>query len=164
MSQIFKMNILVGLFFVLLLILFISPRFIKNLYSSIIGRVILIIIVLFFAMNNITLGLLTALIIIIASNMFLLEGLDNMETNTSTDASTENSTDTSKEKEKENEKENDSSTPGTPGDTTSPVDLETIKKAIQPQSSNSLPVSPPSTTQEPAPTSKEAFRSMSSFI
>jgi hypothetical protein len=163
MSKINKMNILVGLFFVILVILFISPRFIKNLYSSIIGRIILIIIVLFFAMNNITLGLLTALIIIIASNMFLLEGLDNMETNTtdsttdtSKDTSTDTSTDTSKEK---NSKESIDTT-----DNITPVDLETIKKTIQSKSSNSLPVNPPSTTQEPAPSSTEAFRSMYSGV
>ena len=159
MSKIININILVGLFFVILVILFISPRFIKNLYSSIIGRIILIIVVLFFAMNNITLGLLVSLIIIIASNMFLLEGLDNMESNTTNatiSSSKDTSTDTSKEKDAN--EITDSS------DTTVPVDLETIKKTIESKSSNSLPVNPPSTTQEPAPSSTEAFRSMYSGV
>jgi hypothetical protein len=39
---------------------------------------VLIGVVLFFTMNNVTLGLLTALCLIIASNMFFMEGLTNL--------------------------------------------------------------------------------------
>ena len=158
------MNILVGLFFALLVILFVSPRFIRNMYSSMVGRIILIIIVLFFAMNNITLGLLTVLIIIIASNMFLLEGLDNMEENTNVSKGTGTGTGTGTKTTDDETKETDSSA-NTIGGAIGSIDLETIKKAIQPQSSNSLPVSPPATTtEEPSPSSKEAFRSMYSYV
>jgi hypothetical protein len=50
--------------------------------------------------------------------------------------------------------------------TISSLDLETIKKSIEPKSSNSLPVSPPTTTTttEPSPSSTEAFRSMYASI
>ena len=168
MGKITKMNILIGLFFALLVILFVSPRVIRNLYSSIVGRVILIVIILFFAMNNVTLGLLTVLVIIIASNMFLLEGLDNMEENTNVSKeTTTNKKDANKEttglSSSLSSSSSSSSSSANTG-TTSAVDLETIKKAIEPKSSNSLPVSPPATTEEPAPASKEAFRSMYSSV
>ena len=155
MPKVSKMNILVGLFFVLLVILVLNPRIIRNLYSSIIGRCILILIVLFFSMNNITLGLLTALIVIIASNMFLFEGLDNMDTSTTTTPPAK----TEKEITKEQlEKKIDAKT--NEEDKDGGIDLETIKNSIQAKSSNSLPVTTTTTTEEPSASSQEAFRSM----
>lgn len=150
MTKVSKMNILIGLFFVLLIILVLNPRIIRNLYSSIIGRTVLILIVLFFSMNNITLGLLTALVVIIASNMFLFEGLDNMDTSSTSIPVT------TSEKDKAN-KTVDTET----NEPENGVDLETIKNSIQPKSSNSLPATTiTTTTEEPTPSSKEAFRSM----
>ncbi len=76
-----------GLFVALAIILAIKPIMIYNIYSTILGRIILIGIVIFMSMNNITLGLLVCLIIIAASNQFgsLVEGLDNIgEDNSST--------------------------------------------------------------------------------
>jgi hypothetical protein len=155
MPKVSKMNILIGLFFVLLVILVLNPRIIRNLYSSIIGRCILILIVLFFSMNNITLGLLTALIVIIASNMFLFEGLDNMDTSTTTTLPAK----TEKEIAKEQlEKKIDAKT--NEEDKDGGIDLETIKNSIQAKSSNSLPVTTTTTTEEPSASSQEAFRSM----
>jgi hypothetical protein len=56
----------------------IKPRVFYNLYNHILGRVLLIGVVLFFTMFNVTLGLLAALCLIIVSNMFFMEGLNNM--------------------------------------------------------------------------------------
>jgi hypothetical protein len=56
----------------------IKPRVFYNLYNHILGRVLLIGVVIFLTMFNVTLGLLAALCLIIASNMFFMEGLDNM--------------------------------------------------------------------------------------
>ena len=67
-----------GLFLLLVVILVIKPRVIFNLYNNILGRVVLIGVVLFFTISNITLGLLAALCLIIVSNMFFMEGMDNL--------------------------------------------------------------------------------------
>jgi hypothetical protein len=72
-----KLGIL-GLFVLLVIILMLKPRVLFNLHNNILGRVVLIGVVLFFTMNNVTLGLLTALCLIIASNMFFMEGLTNL--------------------------------------------------------------------------------------
>jgi hypothetical protein len=69
---------ILGLFILLVIILMLKPRVIFNLHNNILGRVVLIGVVLFFTMNNVTLGLLTALCLIIASNMFFMEGLTNL--------------------------------------------------------------------------------------
>lgn len=151
-----NLHILVSLFIFLILTLVIKPRILSNLYSSLLGRIILILVVLFFAMNNVTLGLLSALTIIIASNMFLHEGLDNMDSNISNTTSTNPSEDKAaiakdiiKEKINKNESsQNDG------------IDLETIKASIQPKASSSLPLPQVSTNDNIAPASTEPFTSM----
>jgi len=67
-----------GLFLLLVVILVIKPRVLFNLYNNILGRVLLIGVILFFTISNITLGLLAALCLIIVSNMFFMEGMDNL--------------------------------------------------------------------------------------
>jgi hypothetical protein len=158
MSKVSKMNIIIGLFFVLLIILVLNPRTLINLYSTMIGRCVLIFVVLFFSMNNITLGLLAALIVIIASNMLLFEGMEGMDNMTTTSATT-SATATTLEQKKANLKSKIDAKKA--DDATSPaVDLETIKNTIQAKSSNSLPATTPTTTEEPTASSQEAFRSM----
>ena len=72
-------NGILGLFVLLVIILMIKPRVFYNLYNHILGRVLLIGVVIFFTMFNVTLGLLAALCLIIVSNMFFMEGLNNMD-------------------------------------------------------------------------------------
>ena len=69
---------IVSLFLLLVVVLILKPRVLFNLYRNILGRVVLIGVVLFFTMFNVTLGLLAALCLIIASNMFFMEGFDNV--------------------------------------------------------------------------------------
>jgi hypothetical protein len=78
-----------GMFIFLIIILLVKPYVIHTIYDNILGRLMLISLVIFLTMNSVTLGLLAALCLIIASNMFfnigsynLIEGLDNMNTNT----------------------------------------------------------------------------------
>ena len=54
------------------------------MYSSLLGRLFLVCVVIFFAMNNTTLGLLAALAVITALNQFgsFVEGMDTMDTPT----------------------------------------------------------------------------------
>ena len=74
-----KMHGVLGLFVLLVLILMVKPNFYDNMYKNVLGRVVLIAFLLFFAMNNLTLGLLVALIIIIGTNVSFVEGMDNMD-------------------------------------------------------------------------------------
>ena len=73
-----------AIFVVLVIILAVNPKTVNNIYNTILGRLFLIAVVIFFAMHNTTLGLLTALTIITALNQFgsFTEGMtigdDNM--------------------------------------------------------------------------------------
>ena len=77
-----KTNSVVALFFILVLILVIKPNFIYSINNSILGRLFLICLLIFFAMNNITLALLTLFIIVILLNKYdsFVEGYENIET------------------------------------------------------------------------------------
>ena len=68
-----------ALFVALIVILIISPKAMNQIYTSMAGRLVLVGVVVFFAMNNTTLGLLCALAIITASNQFgsFVEGMEN---------------------------------------------------------------------------------------
>jgi len=82
-----------ALFVALVVILAVNPKVINNIYGTILGRLFLVCVVIFFAMNNTTLGLLVALAIITASNQFgsfveaslpMVEGMDNQTSTTPT--------------------------------------------------------------------------------
>jgi hypothetical protein len=79
---------IVGLFLLLVAILIVKPRVFYNLYNHILGRVLLIGVIIFFTTFNVTLGLFAALCLIIASNMFLIEGLSNLNEGESLDGTT----------------------------------------------------------------------------
>lgn len=70
-----KMHGVLSLFVLLVIVLMVKPIFYNNMYNNVLGRVVLIAIMLFFATNNVTLGLLVALIIIIGTNMVFVEGM-----------------------------------------------------------------------------------------
>ena len=74
-----KIQSIGALFVALVIILAINPTIVHNMYSSILGRLFLILIVIFFAMNNLTLGLLMVLTIITALNQYgsFVEGMEN---------------------------------------------------------------------------------------
>lgn len=173
MNKLNKIHGLFVLFVLLILILAIKPSIIKNIYGSFLGRVILIMIVLFFAMNNITLGLLTALVFIIFSNMVFREGLDNMDsTSTTTTTPTTPSIDTSTDSASmPSSTTSTSSTDSTKDDKEKPlasslgnIDLATIRDSLQAKASSTLPVEAPSSTEDVIPATKESFQSMySSF-
>jgi hypothetical protein len=73
---------IVALFVTLAVILAINPRIIHEIYNTILGRLVLICIIIFVSMHNVTLGLLITLIIIMLSKEFgiLTEGMDNIST------------------------------------------------------------------------------------
>ena len=116
--------------------------------SKILGRFVLILVVLFFAMNNVTLGLLTALIIIITSSMYVREGLDNMPASI-TPTGTGSVVTAAKAKQPT------AAAPATDG-----IDLETIKNSIQSKESGSLPIVKAASADDVAAATTETFRSM----
>jgi len=77
-----KMRGIWALFIALILVLAINPKLLYNAYNTILGRIILIGVLIFFSVNNVTLGLLVALCLIIVLNNYtnFAEGMDNMET------------------------------------------------------------------------------------
>ena len=72
-----KMQGSLVLFILLVVILMTNPSFYTTLYNNVLGRVFLILLLIFFATNNVTLGLLVALIIIIGTNVYFVEGMTN---------------------------------------------------------------------------------------
>jgi type IV secretory pathway TrbL component len=175
MNKLNKTHGLLVLFTVLILVLVINPSFIKNMYSSILGRILLVFIVLFFAMNNMTLGLLVAMIFIVFSNLlyanentYTKEGLDNMDTTTpaapSAGAAAVAATPTTAAPAAMATPSTMATTdkkkvqPAIPG--ASNIDLETIKNSIQSKPSSSLPTATPGSSDDVTPATKESFQSM----
>ena len=75
-----KLNInrpLLGLLILLVAILFINPHIFMNLYTTVLGRIVLIIFVILLAMHSLTFGLLAALIVIISAQLAFREGLES---------------------------------------------------------------------------------------
>ena len=71
----FKSQIIGSLFLALVVILTLKPKIINNIYDNLLGRLFLICVIIFVSMNNVTLGLLVVLVIIIALNQFF-EGFE----------------------------------------------------------------------------------------
>ena len=162
----YKKHGMFGLFLLLVVILIIKPRVFYNLYNHILGRVLLIGVILFFTVCNVTLGLFAALCLIIASNMFFIEGLDNL--NSGTTIGDDNADNTSDTTIKVTTDEDTGTKDGSKisdlqakvkakakaqADTTTPteafgIDRLSIQQAIQSISSKTIPVSIENFTSE----------------
>jgi hypothetical protein len=147
-----KVQYLLALFVSLFIILALNPKSVNDIYNSLLGRIALICIVVFFAMNNVTLGLLVALTIISATNQFgifnLKEGMEAEPTTPTTDPTIPPETIgddtiqlpneqqqqvlTNAKKRISELKQNISETGG--------VDKQDIENAIMSKNSNSIPV------------------------
>ena len=147
------------LFTILIIVLIVTPRSLNNLYNNTLGRLALIALIIFFAMHNVTLGLLAALCVIIASNMYMFEGLEGMS-------------------EEDKEKIKDKVTTATTADPTTThttthstthstdgVDKEAIKDAIQAKESNTITVAKANfaSTEEVAPTAAPSTTTQEGF-
>ena len=158
-----KMRGVLGLFIGLIIILLINPSMIYNIYNTILGKIILLAILIFVTMNNVTLGLLVALLIIVASREFgsVVEGMDNADSDILTpktigvDADTTSvapedkinvvTADANKEliKRKVQQSENDSSSGG--------IDVVDSSLNVRATDSNSLPTPKSASTENVAP-------------
>jgi anti-sigma28 factor (negative regulator of flagellin synthesis) len=133
-----------ALFVALVIILAVSPKAVNNIYSSILGRLFLVGMVVFFAINNTTLGLLVALAVITASNQFgsFTEGMENPAPTTvgeenidTTGGQTVLTNSAAKAVKKKISELKQSIADGTTG-----VDKEDIKAAIMSKDSKTIPV------------------------
>jgi hypothetical protein len=120
-----KIHGLIGLFLMLVVVLVVSPGMINNIYDTILGRIVLLGIVIFFTTHNTTLGLLVALCLIVVSNKYLIEGNENMSD--------------SVKKEDEPTKEEDNKTKEE--DLVGGGDPIVAHESIQPVDSSAIPVS-----------------------
>jgi hypothetical protein len=68
-----------ALFILLVLVVFVNPQWATNLYSTILGRLILVVVLTYFAMSNVTLALIVALIMIIGFNNFYTNQMYGIE-------------------------------------------------------------------------------------
>lgn len=135
------------LFLVFIIILAVFPKPLHRFYKTILGRIVLISIVIYFTVNDMTLGLLMALVIIAAANQFspFVEGMEIQETG--------------QEKEKGQEEQEQGETIGDDNEEVKPkvqgVDKEDIKIAVMSKASNSIPVK--TTTSEDVSASTEGM-------
>ena len=135
--------------FVLLIILAANPMKVNSIYSTILGRIVLIGLVVYCSMNNITLGLLVALAIIASINQFgsFVEGMDTMaapvtigEDNVSITGKqivlTKSATSTAKTKDTAKQTISDLK------DKADGVDKEAIRNTIMSKDSNTIQIDP----------------------
>lgn len=120
------------LFFIFIIILAVFPKHVYRLYKTMLGRLVLLSIVVYFTVNNMTLGLLMALVIIAASNQFnpFVEGMTSPKT-------------IGEDNEEKEEKKG--------------VSKEDIKIAVTSKASNSIPVSTKAASNEEVSASTESM-------
>ena len=153
---------ILGLFALLFITLVVNPRIIFKMQNNILGRLVLIGVVLLSTTSNVTLGLLSALCLIIVSNMFFMEGMDNINLNDSGKTIGDDTVEEAGVKQQVLAKKaaNAANTAEVTG-----VDRETIKQSIQSVSSKTLPIDSSAfnssdTEVEPSePTTTESFSS-----
>lgn len=152
-----KQHTMFALLILLILVLFVNPEVFRNLYLSVLGRLLLVGVVIFFASNNLLFGLVSVLIITIGSDMLIrngmMEGLENINVTTSSQTTQVTPDSTISEIKQANDE--------APANVSGGLDLETIKDAIKPKQSSSIPVSKDTfTSDDVTPSTKEAFGTM----
>jgi hypothetical protein len=153
-----KTHSIVAIFIALVVILAINPKMVNTLYSSVLGRLFLISIVILLSMKNVTLGLLVALTIISGLNQFgsfvegsFVEGFeattvgeDNVDATGKqivlTNAAQGTTETVNSAKQKISDLKAQAASNG--------VDKEDIKAALQAKDSSTIPTDPNMTTNE----------------
>lgn len=152
-----KKEAVIGAFIGLFVALYRNPNSVKILYNSILGRLFLVILVIYFTSNNIILGLIVGLIIIISSNNLYIEGLENMNIDQS-------KINDAKEKISEIKDKVDPVNFKDKINVTTGIDTETIKESIKAKESNTIPIIINKSSENTEPASKESFSSMVSVF
>lgn len=143
-----KVHLVLALIVLLGLVLSISPITIYNIHSNILGKLMLVVFVIYSSTVSVTLGCLAALLFVIISqktqNQF--EGMENATATTAaTPTPTTAQTDTiAALKEKA---------------ASAGIDLDAVKSSLASKASNSIAVTPTPSTGDVAPTTTESFKS-----
>jgi len=132
-----------ALFVLLTLVVIINPRWSTNLYSTILGRLLLVVILAYFAMCNTTLALMATLLIIIGFNYYYTSVMYGIE------GFTDNKI---KEKKKEDVGMELANNDG-------PLDYTHLEQNIRPKESGSIEPQLNNSSEEVEPTSMENFES-----
>jgi hypothetical protein len=155
-----------ALFVALVIILAVNPTVVNNIYGSLLGRLFLVCVVILFAMNNTTLGLLAALAIITALNQFgsFTEGMEN---GTPTTIGEENVDTTGNQivltnSAAEAAKKKISELKQSVADGTIGIDKEDIKSAIMSKDSKTIPVAENMTSSSEVSASTSSMLNQSS--
>ena len=133
-----KIQFLIGLFVLIVVVLVLNPRVINDIHKTILGRIVLIGLVIFFTAHNTTLGLLVALCLIIAINMFFMEGID--ETLSKLDEGAKTIGDDNVTTDSTMQQIKVSTTALKEEDKDDGVDKQTVHESIQPIESAAIPV------------------------
>ena len=130
-----------ALFVLLTLVVIINPRWSTNLYSTILGRLLLVVILAYFAMCNTTLALMATLLIIIGFNYYYTSVLYGIEGFT----------------DKEDKKKEEVGMELANND--GPLDYTHLEQNIRPKESGSIEPQLNNSSEEVEPTSMENFES-----
>ncbi len=144
---------IVALFVALVLTFLVNPMLINNIHNSLLGRLFLICVVIVLTMNNTTMGLLVALLIITASNQFgsFVEGMENQTIGDDNVETTGEKKVLTKSAVKKLSELKDEIAEG--------VDKEDIKTAIMSKESNTIPLDPNmNSSTEVEPSSSETLK------
>jgi hypothetical protein len=150
---------IVALFVLLIIILAVNPKIVNNIYETILGRVFLIGITIFFAMHNTTLGLLVALTIISAINQFgsFTEGMESNTPITIGDDNVSSPPDDGSIKVVTKDAVIKAATKKKAELTEEGVDKEAIKTAIMSKESNTIPTDPNMTSSDEVTASSQGM-------
>jgi hypothetical protein len=84
-----KMNAMIALFLLLVAVVYVHPTMVKNLNHTVLGRIILVAIIVYFSVHNTTVGILAALVIICTMQTYIYqEGFDGTGATTTTTTAT----------------------------------------------------------------------------
>jgi hypothetical protein len=127
-----------ALFILLVLVVFINPQWATNLYSTILGRLILVVVLTYFAMSNVTLALIVALVMIIGFNNFYTNQMYGIE-GFSSEGKANEANEVEANKLKEKKQQIPTSTEGTElVNSDGPLDYTHLENNIRPKESATM--------------------------
>ena len=130
-------------FILILIISFFNPELIYNLNKSFIGKLIILIVIIFFSSANIVLGLLTIFMyfVILDKYRYVIEGMTNEETITTENTIGEiKNNKTKKLKDSQEKTKDNNKIIISTSDNSNGVDIQDIRDSIASKDSNSLPI------------------------
>lgn len=135
-------------FILLIIILWINPELVYNLNKSHIGKLIILMVIIFFSSVNIVLGLLIIFVYfaILDKYRYVIEGMENEQTIVTNDTVgeiKENATEKKEEKvtKEDKEKNKNKIIISTENSNTNGIDIQDIRDSISSKDSNTFPLS-----------------------